>query len=151
MTNPTHRFWKHFESIHIIHKPTYASKYPPGQGFALAAGQVLAGKPIVGVWLSLAVACAAICWMLQAWLPLRWAFAGGMLSALHPWLIFWGQSYWGGAVSILGGALLYGSLRRLMNRPRIETAFLMGIGLFLLSISRPFEGFLTAIPIAGKR
>ncbi|QDV52033.1 hypothetical protein [Gimesia fumaroli] len=149
LTNPTHPFWKHFESFHIIHHPSYTSKYPPGQGLFLATGQVLTGRPIVGAWLSVALACAAICWMLQAWVPLRWAFAGGLLSALHPLMILWGQNYWGGAVAVLGGALLFGALRRLIKLPQLSTTLIFGLGLFLLAISRPFEGFLAAVSATG--
>src|SRR5918994_2110478 len=64
LSNPTHPLWVHFESFHIIHQPTYASKYPPGQGLMLAEGQVIGGHTIVGVWMSTALASAALCWML---------------------------------------------------------------------------------------
>jgi len=145
ITNPPHPFWKHFESFHIIQQPTYASKYPPGQGLFLAAGQLLKGRPIAGSWLCTALACAAICWMLQACIPLRWALAGGMLSTFHPLILMWGQKYYGGSLAVLGGALLFGALYRLMKRPAAGTSLIMALGLLFLATSRPFEGFLTAI------
>ena len=55
-------------------------------------GQVIAGHPIVGAWLGTALACAALCWMLQAWLPPRWALLGGLLAALHPTILEWGEA-----------------------------------------------------------
>src|ERR1700730_12258589 len=80
MTNPTHPMWQHFETFHEIQQQTYASKYPPGQGLALAMGQTISGYPIGGGWLSTALACAAVCWMMYGWLPGRWALAGGLVA-----------------------------------------------------------------------
>ena len=140
LTNPTHPMWVHFEALHILQQPTYASKYPPGQGLMLALGQVLTGYPIVGVWLSVALACAAICWMLQAWLPPRWALLGGLIAALHPLVLQWSQNYWGGAVAMGGGALLLGAVRRLAAQPRVHDGIIMGLGVAILANSRPYEG-----------
>jgi hypothetical protein len=145
LSNPAHPLWIHFESMHIIQQPTYASKYPPAQGLALALGQITAGHPIFGVWLSTALASAAVCWMLFAWLPPRWALLGGLLTAVHPAMLHWSQGYWGGAVAVLGGALLLGSWRRLLRRPCARDAFGLAAGIAVLANSRPLEGFVLTI------
>jgi hypothetical protein len=151
LTNPTHPMWGHFESFHIIQRPSYMSKYPPAQGLILAAGQVITGYPIVGVWLSFGLMCAAITWMLYAWVSPRWALLGGLLAIIHPQLGiagYWAQSYWGGAVAATGGALLMGSLRRITRRPCFFYALLMGIASAILAHSRPYEGLLVSLPAA---
>jgi hypothetical protein len=144
LTNPTHPLWQHFESFHIIHQPTYASKYPVGQGLSMAVGQLLTGRPIVGVWLTIALACMAITWMLRAFVPPRWALAGGLLAAIHPQVMRWDHSYWGGGVAMLGGALLVGAARRFMDRPGVAPAAIMSAAAVVLANSRPFEGFIVA-------
>jgi hypothetical protein len=149
LSNPTHPLWVHFESIHIIQQPTYASKYPPAQGLMLAAGQVIGGHPIVGVWISTALASAAVCWMLLAWLPPWWAILGSLLVTLHPGILLrWGQSYWGGAVALMGGALVFGAMRRIVRRPNVRDSVLMGVGLAVLANSRPYEGLLVSLLVA---
>jgi hypothetical protein len=149
LANPVHPLWKHFETFHVLQVPTYASKYPPGQGLALAAGQVTSGHPIVGVWLSTALACGAACWMLFAWLPPRWALAGGLLTAFHPVVVEWSRSYWGGAVAFTGGALVFGALGRLLSTARGREGVVMGLGLVILANSRPYEGAVLGAAAVG--
>ena len=150
MTNPTHPMWRYFETLNVIQRPTYQSTYPPAQGLVLALGRITGRDPIIGVWLSLALASAATCWMLQGWVPPRWAFLGGLMAASQ-WCIVlaWGGTYWGGALAMLGGSLLYGALPRLLDRPRTGDAVLLAVGLAVLANTRPFEGLLISLPVAA--
>src|SRR5579862_1367789 len=138
LTNPSPPLWQFFESIHILVRPTYMSKYPPGQGLILALGQILTGAPIVGIWISAAIAAAALCWMLLAWLPGRVALLGGMLAAVHPLVITWGHDYWGGLLPLTGGALAIGGWRRTVDHALPWHAGLCGIGIAIVALTRPY-------------
>ena len=160
LTNPPHPLWVHFETFHTIQQPTYASRYPPGQGLILALGQLM-GHPVVGVWLGTVLACMAICWMLMGWLPPRWAIVGALLAVVHPEILTWSQRYWGGNLTLAAGALALGGFRRVLGErspkdektdtspvqlrhctlmPRLRDAVLMTLGMAVLILCRPYEG-----------
>ena len=148
LTNPPHPMWVHFETFHVIWHPTYMSMYPPGQGLMLALGEVL-GNPWIGQLLASALMCAAICWMLQGWIPPRWALLGGVLAVARLGLLsYFTNGYWSACLPALGGALILGALPRIQHGPRKIHAVLMAVGLFVLANTRPYEGFLLGLGVA---
>lgn len=140
LSNPPHPLWIHFESFHILQQPSYASKYPPGQGLMLAVGQVLFREPLAGIWVTHALACVATYWMLLAWTRPRWALFGGLLMVIHPLMLYWSQRFMGGGLAVAGGAILLGAVRRSCRLPRRRDAVWLGLGMIVLAISRPYEG-----------
>jgi len=149
LTNPTHPMWLFFDTFHVLQHPTYASMYPPAQGAALALGMLL-GSPWIGVVLSVALMCAAMTWMLQAWFPPKWALLGGVLVILRLDLCsYWSDSYWGGSVAAMGAALVLGAVPRIVHGRRGRDSAIMGVGAALLANSRPFEGLLFCFPVAA--
>jgi hypothetical protein len=146
--NPTHPMWSHMETIQVIQKPTYASMYLPGQGLFLAMGKLLTGSLWGGVVIGVALMSMAICWALQGWLPPGWALLGGLIAALRFGLFsYWMNSYWGGALGALGGALVLGAWPRIRKRMSVGSALLMGAGMGLLIVTRPFEGAVVCVPV----
>jgi len=149
LANPSHPMWVHFETFHVNLQPRYATKYPPGQSLFLALGQKVFGHPWYGVLISVSLMCACICWMLQGWLPLRFACWGSLLAVLQFGLYsYWINSYWGGALAAAGGALVLGALPRLARREDNATVLLGACGIALLANTRPYEGLITTLVTA---
>ena len=146
---PPHPMWRHFETMHQLQVPRRASKYPPGQALLLAAGIRFLGLPIAAEWLITALAAAAICWAAFAWTEAGVALVAGLVAAIHPALLDWGEAYRGGGLAAFAGALVIGSTGRLMGVSRVRDGCLFGIGVVLLAISRPYEGLALTIACAA--
>jgi hypothetical protein len=148
LANPTHPMWVHFETFHVNWHPTYASMYYPGYALFLAFGQVVMGHPFWGVWLSSGLMCAAICWALQGWLPAGWALIGSLVAVIRlSTFSYWVDSYWGGTVTAIGGALVLGALPRLKKGKTTRNSALMALGMAILATTRPYEGLFFCLPI----
>jgi hypothetical protein len=149
LANPPHPMWLSFETFHVNWFPTYSSIYPPAQGVILAIGQLF-GNSWIGVLLSTAAMCSVIAWMLQAWMPSRWALLGGVLAATKFGVAsYWMNSYWGGAAAAMGGALVLGAIGRISKRATAWNGVILGLGIAILANSRPYEGLLFCIPAAA--
>jgi len=148
LANPAHPLHQFFEAVFILQQPNYSSIFPLGQGFVLALGQLF-GNPWIGIALSVGALCAGCYWMLRGWTTAGWALVGGVLAALEfgP-LSQWMNLYWGGAVSGVAGCLVCGALPRLRRAPTTRNAALLGAGLGLQLLTRPFEFALLAIAAA---
>ncbi len=148
LASPPHPMWVHFENLHELQQPTYASMYPPAQGVFLAIGQRVFGHPFAGVCLVVALFCAATCWMLQGWTSPTLALLGGLLAIIRFGMFsYWANSYWGGATAALGGALVVGAVPRIQKTQNRSAAITMGVGMAILANSRPYEGLVLCIPV----
>jgi hypothetical protein len=148
LANPPHPMWMHFETYHVIWHPTYMSMYPPGEGLILALGQLL-GNPWIGQLIAASLMCAAICWMLQAWIPPSWALLGGVLAVARLGILsYWTNGYWCACLPAFGGALVLGALLRIQRHQHRRDAAIMAVGLFILANTRPYEGFILSLAVA---
>lgn len=149
LANPTHPFWQHFETYYINQIPAYGSMYFPGRGAPLLAGLLVAHNAWVGVWISVVLMCMAATWMLQGWVSMPMAFLGGLLVTIRLGIFsFWTNSYYGGAFTALGAMLVLGALARIWREPGWRQGLVMGAGMAILMLSRPYEGALLCLPIA---
>ena len=146
LANPPHPLHQFFETFFVLQTPAYASIYPIGQGVMLAIGRAVFGLPWAGVLLSTAAMCALCYWMLRGWTTPGWALAGGALAVVEfgP-LNLWANSYWGGSLAGVAGCLVFGALPRLRSSHRVRDGALLGAGLAIHWLTRPYETIFLAI------
>jgi len=143
LANPTHPLHEFFETNFVLQQPTYSSIYPIGPALPMALGQIVFHLPWAGVVLATAAFCALCYWMLRGWTTSGWALIGGLIAiAEFGPLSYWTNSYWGGSVSAAAGCLVFGALPRLRDRQRVRDAILLGLGLGLQMLSRPYESLI---------
>jgi hypothetical protein len=140
LANPMHPMHQFFETFFVLQEPRYASIYPLGQGMLMALGWTVFGLPWAGVLLATAAFCGLCYWMLRGWTTPGWALVGGALAVMEfgP-LNQWMNGYWGGALAATAGCLAFGALPRVRERLRNEDAALLGLGLGIHLLTRPYE------------
>lgn len=144
VTNPTPPLWQFFETEHQLLVPTYMSKYPPLQGVLVALG-ILLGNKWLGILLNFGLMCGAIYWMACGFLPTRWALLSALMPLVHPGIAsYWVNSYFGGSVAAVGGALTFGASSRLARKIATGNEIWLVLGTAIMANSRPFEGAVTA-------
>jgi len=150
LSNPAHPMPEFFETFHVLQLPTYSSKYFPGHGLFLALGIVLGGGARLGQWMAFATMAPALYWMLAGWITRRGALAATAVFILYVADTSWASGYWGAAPAVTGSALLFGALPRITSghRPRPRDAALMGLGIVMMALTRPFEGLALCLPLA---
>ena len=86
--------------------------------------------------------------MLQGWFPPFWAFIGALLVLVRLGTFsYWANSYFGGTLPAIGGALVLGALPRIKRCQKVGDSLLMGVGFAILASSRPFEGLIFSLPV----
>ena len=136
-----------FESAFVLLSPTYASMYPVLKSLPLFVGLWLGIGAWGGVLLSMVALTLAVYWMAREWIDAKYAFIAALIVIIRFGLFsFWVNSYWGGALTALGGVLLLGGFKAVGSRPSLLNGALVGLGVVFLMTTRPYEGMFFAFP-----
>lgn len=148
LANPAHVLHKFFETFFILQEPTYSSIYPIGQGVMLAIGRAISGSAWTGVLVSTAGFAALCYWMLRGWTTPAWALVGGVLAVIEfgP-LNQWMNGYWGGTLAAAAGCMVFGALPRLADKIYTRDALILGLGLAVHLLTRPYESIFLGISV----
>jgi hypothetical protein len=132
-----------FLKVSISFNSQHASRFPAA--LAMAVGQLLLGHPWFGVWLSAGLLAAHFVGSARV-AASGWALFGAFIGLELCVFSYWMNSYWGGAVAALGGALVIGAWVRIVRAKQWRYAWLFGIGAVIVILARPFEGSVLVVP-----
>ncbi len=150
LANPVPAFAKYLQSPEVLIAPHYVSAQPPLQALFPWLGLAF-GNPFVGSALGFALGCAALVWMLRAWVPGAIAVAAALCVALQLHLAEQlGLSLGPAAPLFLAAALVLGALPRLAaSGGSLAAGSALGTGALLLVVLDPLSAGVVALLALG--
>ncbi|MDA1230622.1 MAG: glycosyltransferase family 39 protein [Planctomycetota bacterium] len=134
-----------FHQVHVLNRPTTASRYFPWTGFWMAPF-VAMGFPYFGHWLAGAIACVFFYRCLWRLMGPGWAFVGGVLMALSPGLASFSNLLLAHHPTMMVLAVFLWAFLRIMDEFNVRDAVIAGIALSLAMLSRPMTAAGFALP-----
>jgi hypothetical protein len=134
-----------FHQVHVLNRPTTASRYFPWTGLWMAPFVAL-GHPGFGHWLAGAIACVFFHRSLCRLMELRWAVIGGFLIAVSPGLAAFSNLLLAHHPTMMALAVFLWAFLRFMDRCRVRDAVVAGIALSLAMLGRPMTAAGFALP-----
>jgi len=134
-----------FHQVHVLNRPTTASRYFPWTGLWMAPFEALE-KPYFGHWLAGALACVFFHRCLFRLMGLRYAFVGGFLIAISPGLACFSNLLLAHHPTMLALSVFLWAMLRFMDHRRVRDIVVAGIGLSLAMLGRPMTAAGFALP-----
>ena len=139
-----------FHQVHVLNRPTTASRYFPWTGVWMAPfvglSQFKTGVPYFGHWLAGAIACVFFHRCLYRLLELRWAFIVGALVAVSPGLASFSNLLLAHHPTMMALSVFLWAFLRLMENHRVTDAMIAGTALSLAMLGRPMTAAGFALP-----
>ncbi len=134
-----------FHQVHVLNRPTTASRYFPWTGLWMAPFVAL-GHPWFGHWLAGAIACVFFHRSLCRLLEFRWAVIGGILIAVSPGLAAFSNLLLAHHPTMMALAVFLWAFLRFMDGVRVTDAVVAGVALSLAMLGRPMTAAGFALP-----
>lgn len=134
-----------FHQVHVLNRPTTASRYFPWTGFWMAPF-VTVEHPYFGHWLAGAIACVIFHRCLCRLMEFRWAMVGGVLIAVSPGLAAFSNLLLAHHPTMMALAVFLWAFLRFMDHERVRDIVVAGAALSLAMLSRPMTAAGFAFP-----